>query len=390
MTNRIESSPDTIVDALRRDILGGRFSPGERLLEIPLAEQYECGRAAIRSALVELTAEGLVVREANRGAAVRQISIDEAIQITEARAALEAMVAGLAARRADDDDRQWLVDMVAEMRKTVVDDRPGEYAALNRALHRRLCEIADHTVEIRGIAREPGFRTKVAVYSADPKVDPVGACVGLRGARVKNIVRELNNEKVDIIRWSDDVNEFVTDALKPAIIRSIQIVEDEKRIRVTVNEEDLSKAIGRRGQNARLTSRLVGWDVQIEKDESQHEAFEQRVIDTAAEFVAHLGAEAIDQETAIKLVKGGINDVRFFSMVDPEDIAEILGGDEEAARRIFDAAAKSGDPDEQASPESGDSGEAGGEAVAAAEGEADAEKSLDEEVEVQSGEPQSA
>ena len=148
MTNRIESSPDTIVDALRRDILGGRFSPGERLLEIPLAEQYECGRAAIRSALVELTAEGLVVREANRGAAVRQISIDEAIQITEARAALEAMVAGLAARRADDDDRQWLVDMVAEMRKTVVDDRPGEYAALNRALHRRLCEIADHTVAL--------------------------------------------------------------------------------------------------------------------------------------------------------------------------------------------------------------------------------------------------
>lgn len=148
MTNRIESSPETVTDTLRRDILGGRFSPGERLLEIPLADRYECGRAAIRSALVELTAEGLVIREANRGAAVRQISIEEAIQITEARAALEGMVAGLAARRADEEDRQWLADLVADMRRAVVDDRPGDYSELNRALHRRLCEIADHAVAL--------------------------------------------------------------------------------------------------------------------------------------------------------------------------------------------------------------------------------------------------
>ena len=148
MTNRIEGSPETIADTLRRDILGGRFSPGERLLEIPLAERYDCGRAAIRSALVELTAEGLVVREANRGAAVRQISIEDAIQITEARAALEGMVAGLAARRATDEDRQWLADLDAEMRSAVIDDRPGDYSALNRELHRRLCEIADHTVAL--------------------------------------------------------------------------------------------------------------------------------------------------------------------------------------------------------------------------------------------------
>ncbi len=108
---------------------------------------------------------------------------------------------------------------------------------VRRLIEFEVSEISDQTVEIRGIAREPGFRTKVAVYSADPKVDPVGACVGLRGARVKNIVRELNNEKVDIIRWSDDMAEFVTDALKPAIIRSIKIEEGDKRVRVTVDEE---------------------------------------------------------------------------------------------------------------------------------------------------------
>ncbi len=146
MTDRITSFPETVTDTIRQDIVSGLFAPGERLLEIPLAERYGCGRAAIRSAFVELTAEGLVVREANRGATVRHVSLDEAIQITEARAALEAMVAGLAARRADDQDRRRLTDLVADMRSAVVEDRPGDYSALNRALHRRLCEIADHPI----------------------------------------------------------------------------------------------------------------------------------------------------------------------------------------------------------------------------------------------------
>ena len=127
---------------------------------------------------------------------------------------------------------------------------------VRRLFEAEVSEISDRTVELRGVAREAGYRTKVAVWSNDEKVDPVGACVGLRGARVKNIVRELNNEKVDIIRWSDDVNEFVTDALKPATIRSIALDEENKVVNVTVDEEDLSKAIGRRGQNARLTSKL--------------------------------------------------------------------------------------------------------------------------------------
>ncbi len=209
---------------------------------------------------------------------------------------------------------------------------------VRRLFEFEVSEIADQTVEIRGIAREPGFRTKVAVYSADPKVDPVGACVGLRGARVKNIVRELNNEKVDIIRWSEDLTEFVTDALKPAIIRSIEIDEAEKQVRVTVDEEELSKAIGRRGQNARLTSRLLGWDVQIEKDSSKTEIFEKRVIDAANEFVEKIGEDVLDTDTAIKLVKGGIVNLEFFSMVDVSDVADILEGDSEKAEKICHAA----------------------------------------------------
>ncbi|HOY58082.1 MAG TPA: transcription termination factor NusA, partial [Verrucomicrobiota bacterium] len=122
-------------------------------------------------------------------------------------------------------------------------------------------EIADGTIEIKAIAREPGFRTKMAVHSRDGKVDPVGACVGLRGQRVKNIVRELNNEKVDIIRWDPNVRDFITNALNPAKLKSFEIDETNRRARILVSQDQLSLAIGKRGQNARLTSKLTGWQV---------------------------------------------------------------------------------------------------------------------------------
>src|SRR6185503_590322 len=116
-------------------------------------------------------------------------------------------------------------------------------------------EISDGTIEIKGIAREPGFRTKLAVYTRDEKVDPVGACVGLRGQRVKNIVRELNNEKVDIIRWEPNIKAYITNALAPAQLKSFDVDEAGRRIRIIVSEDQLSLAIGKRGQNARLSSK---------------------------------------------------------------------------------------------------------------------------------------
>ena len=128
-----------------------------------------------------------------------------------------------------------------------------------------MSEIADRAVELKAIAREAGYRTKVAVHSADPKVDPVGACVGMREARVKNIVRELNNEKVDIIRWDPDPLKFAAAALKPANIRSISLEEATHTVHVLVGKDDLSLAIGKRGQNARLTSKLTGWDVDMKR-----------------------------------------------------------------------------------------------------------------------------
>ncbi|MCH1509945.1 MAG: transcription termination factor NusA [Akkermansiaceae bacterium] len=222
---------------------------------------------------------------------------------------------------------------------------------VRRLFESEVAEISDRTVELRSVAREAGYRTKVAVFTHDDKVDPVGACVGLRGARVKNIVRELNNEKVDIIRWNDDISEFVTEALKPAQVRSISLNEEDKVVNVTVDEEDLSKAIGRRGQNARLTSKLVGWDVQVRKDESQHEQFEARVGDAAS----HL-AEAFDlsPELADRLFRAGGVTVDMVAQMPAEYIASQLETDLSVAEKILITAQGGGEApvaEEPAAPE---------------------------------------
>jgi transcription termination/antitermination protein NusA len=203
---------------------------------------------------------------------------------------------------------------------------------VRRLFEAEVNEISDRTVEIRGIAREAGFRTKVAVWSADPKVDPVGACVGMRGARVKNIVRELNNEKVDIIRWSEDPREFVREALKPAELRSITVDEENKIVHVTVDELDLSKAIGRKGQNARLSSRLMGWDVQVRRDESKEEQFRDRIGGAAHTLGEQLG---ISDELANKLTLAGGIAPEYIVGMSVDDIAEAVGISHEEAGPIL-------------------------------------------------------
>ena len=221
---------------------------------------------------------------------------------------------------------------------------------VRRLFESEVAEISDRTVELRSVAREAGYRTKVAVFTHDDKVDPVGACVGLRGARVKNIVRELNNEKVDIIRWNEDVKEFVTEALKPAQVRSITLNEEDKVVNVTVDEEDLSKAIGRRGQNARLTSKLVGWDVQVRKDESQHEQFEARVGDAASHLAEALGIEPI---LADKLFRAGGVTLDMVTQMPADYIAGALEVELAEAERILAASkgeAPSSDSDETSAP----------------------------------------
>jgi transcription termination/antitermination protein NusA len=208
---------------------------------------------------------------------------------------------------------------------------------VRRLFEVEVSEIADRTVEIKAISREAGYRTKIAVWSADEKVDPVGACVGMRGSRVKNIVRELNQEKVDIIRWSADPREFVMEALKPAKIKSIAIDEERKAVQVTVDEDQLSLAIGRRGQNARLTSRLTGWEINISKDESVTHAFEQKLAQAITTLAKTLN---IDEETARSLARAGMNSIDGILETDPSDIAELLQIDVGQAQKIQESAKK--------------------------------------------------
>ena len=181
-------------------------------------------------------------------------------------------------------------------------------------------EISDGTIEVKGIAREPGFRTKLAVWTRDEKVDPVGACVGLRGQRVKNIVRELNNEKVDIIRWSPNVREFITNALSPAKLKNFEIDEARKRVRIITSEDQLSLAIGKRGQNARLTSKLTGWQVDIEAEHVVTKGFEEKVAEAVDALAAVPG---ITREQAEVLVNNGLRRLEELLQADESDLAGI-------------------------------------------------------------------
>src|SRR5450631_1368803 len=195
-------------------------------------------------------------------------------------------------------------------------------------------EINDGTIEIKGIAREPGFRTKMAVYSRDQKVDPVGACVGMRGQRVKNIVRELNNEKVDVIPWSSDVRTFVTNALSPAKLKSFEIDEARKRVHILVAEDQLSLAIGKRGQNARLTAKLTGWEVDIDAEHIVTKGIDEKIAD-AVEALATI--PGVSREQADALVHAGVTRLEDLLSAEAGDISDIPQIGENAAA-ILEAA----------------------------------------------------
>lgn len=195
-------------------------------------------------------------------------------------------------------------------------------------------EIADKTVEIKGIAREAGFRTKLAVVSHDEKVDPVGACVGMRGMRVKNIVRELSGEKIDIVRWHDDVKTFVTNALAPAKLVRVTVDQETRTVTVVVDTDQLSLAIGKKGQNARLTAKITGWKIDIQKDEAEI-AFEEKVANAIA---ALAGLEGIGKERAERLVHAGFLTVEGILAAELSDLEEVEGFTPEDAKAVREAA----------------------------------------------------
>lgn len=204
----------------------------------------------------------------------------------------------------------------------------GSPKFVRRLFEVEVTEIADGTVKIEAFAREPGYRTKIAVTTTDQKVDPVGACVGARGARVKTIVRELNGEKIDIINYFPDPKQMVIEALKPAVPREILIDEKNHRILLKVDSENLAIAIGRKGQNARLTSRLIGWRLDIEEFKAVSSDPRETAILSLSKTLQ------IDRGVAERLVGIGMNSVSVLETVEAADLTE-AGFTEDEVRQIM-------------------------------------------------------
>ena len=227
------------------------------------------------------------------------------------------------------------------------DDRSNGSLLLSRAstdfirelFRKEVAEIADGSVVVKSVAREPGLRTKIAVWSEDGKIDPVGACVGLRGARVKNIVRELGGEKVDIVRYSDDIRSYVAAALAPAKLLRVTPDEDARKVTVIVPADQLSIAIGKKGQNARLTARLTGWKIDIHRDETDLSP-EEMMANARAALVKALG---VDEALASALVASGFTSVEGIAAAEPADLVDVEGLDGEAAAKLHATAQAAAD-----------------------------------------------
>ncbi len=181
-------------------------------------------------------------------------------------------------------------------------------------------EVGEGLIEIHGAARDPGIRAKISVQAKDKRIDPVGACVGIRGSRVQSVSNEIAGERVDIIVWSDQVAEFALKALAPAEIESLLIDEDKRSIDVVVSEENQSRAIGRGGQNVRLASELVGWELNILTDDEAEQKQSEEISRLVERFQENLG---IDEEVATVLANEGFNTVEEVAFTDKQDLVDI-------------------------------------------------------------------
>ena len=215
---------------------------------------------------------------------------------------------------------------------------------VQRLFEQEIPEISEGVIEMRSTAREPGYRTKVAVTSMDQRVDCVGACVGVRGNRIKNIVDELAGERIDIVRWSDDMQVLIPNALQPAEVEEVILCQMLGRAIVLVREDQLSLAIGRRGQNVRLGSKLCGWDIEIMTREELDEQIERAVAGFSA-------LEGIEPELAEKLVGEGFLSYDDLSVIEPDSLMEMGGLSAEVVQVIVEQAEAKAEEAERATAE---------------------------------------
>ncbi|MEM9750509.1 MAG: transcription termination factor NusA [Pseudomonadota bacterium] len=232
------------------------------------------------------------------------------------------------AYRNNDRVRAYIYDVRREPRGPQIFLSRSHPQFMAKLFEQEVPEVYDGVIEIKSVARDPGSRAKIAVLSNDSSIDPVGACVGMRGSRVQAVVNELQGEKIDIIQWSPDAATFIVNGLAPAEVAKVVMDEEATRIEVVVPDEQLSLAIGRRGQNVRLASQLTGWDIDImteaEESERRQEEFKQR---------SELFMEALDVDDLIAglLVSEGFASIEEVAFVEQEEVASIEGFDDDTA-----------------------------------------------------------
>ncbi len=211
---------------------------------------------------------------------------------------------------------------------------------VQRLFEMEVPEIYDGTVQIRAVAREAGERTKIAVESRDKDVDPVGACVGMKGMRVQSIIRELRGEKIDIIPFNEETAAFAQKALSPAKVTRVQIVEpEEKRLEVIVEDTQLSLAIGKKGQNVRLASKLIGWNIDIKSEEEKRREIEAQMAALTAPGTSLAELKGVGPKTIEKLESAGITSIEKLADMTPEQLVEIPGIGEKMVEKIHQSVA---------------------------------------------------
>ena len=233
--------------------------------------------------------------------------------------------------RTGDRIRAYIYDVRREQRGPQIFLSRSHPQFMAKLFGQEVPEIYDGIIEVRSVARDPGSRAKIAVLSNDNSIDPVGACVGMRGSRVQAVVNELQGEKIDIIQWSPDHATFIVNALAPAEVVKVVLDEDAQRIEVVVPDDQLSLAIGRRGQNVRLASQLTGWDIDILTEAEESERRQAEFAQRSATFMEALD---VDEVIAQLLASEGFASVEEVAYVPLEEIADIEGFDEETAQEI--------------------------------------------------------
>jgi N utilization substance protein A len=213
-------------------------------------------------------------------------------------------------------------------------------ALVQRLFEMEVPEIYDGTVQIRAVAREAGERTKIAVESRDKDVDPVGACVGMKGMRVQSIIRELRGEKIDIIPFNEETVAFAQKALSPAKVTRVQIIDpEEKRLEVIVEDTQLSLAIGKKGQNVRLASKLIGWNIDIKSEEEKRREIEAQMAALTAPGTALTQLAGVGPKTIEKLEAAGVTSIEKLADMTPEQLVEIPGIGEKMVEKIHQSVA---------------------------------------------------